>query len=159
MWLNQQTFDAIRILATLAEAHPALQRASDVAGATGITLMNVQKTVHALGDTGLIEAVRGRNGGVRLGRKPEAITLAAIVRVFEPKDCPAGFLPWSTADARVSDVLFRAHRGFFQPLEELTLAAILADVRQPDARQTSRRPGALSATAGPVSRPAASPGA
>jgi Rrf2 family protein len=129
MWLNQQTFDAIRILVALAEDHPALLRAADVAARTGVTLMNVQKTVHALGDTGLVTAVRGRNGGVKLGRAPDTITLAAIVRVFEPKDCPAGFLPWSMADACVSDVIFRAHRGFFQPLEELTLAAILSDAR------------------------------
>jgi Rrf2 family transcriptional regulator, nitric oxide-sensitive transcriptional repressor len=159
MWLNQQTFDAIQILVALAEAHPALTRASDVAAATGITLMNVQKTVHALGDTGLIAAVRGRNGGVRLDRGPETITLASIVRVFEPKDCPAGFLPWSMADARISDVIFRAHRGFFQPLEELTLAAILADVRRPDPRQPWRRGGDASAAAGTALRPAASPGA
>jgi Rrf2 family protein len=141
MWLNRQTFDAIQILANLAGAHPRLQRASDVALATGITPMNVQKTVHALGDTGMIEAVRGRNGGVRLGRAPETITLAAIVRVFEPKDCPVGFLPWSTADQRISEVLFRAHRGFFQPLEELTLAALLADVR-PSAVQDAGASGA-----------------
>jgi DNA-binding IscR family transcriptional regulator len=124
--------------------------------------MNVQKTVHALGDTGLIEAVRGRHGGVRLGRKPEAITLAAIVRVFEPKDCPAGFLPWSTADARISDVIFRAHRGFFQPLEELTLATILADVRQPSVGQPSvgqpgRRSDGASAAEGTAIRQPASP--
>jgi Rrf2 family transcriptional regulator, nitric oxide-sensitive transcriptional repressor len=151
MWLNQQTFDAIQILVALAEVHPELTRASDVAAATGITLMNVQKTVHALGDTGLINAVRGRNGGVKLGRAPETITLAAIVRVFEPKDCPVGFLPWSMADARISDVIFRAHRGFFQPLEELTLAAILADVRRP-----TRRGARASAAAGTALRPAAS---
>jgi Rrf2 family protein len=151
MWLNQQTLDAIQILATLAEAYPRLLRASDVSSATCITQMNVQKTVHALGNTGLIEAVRGRNGGVRLGRAPETITLAAIVRVFEPKDCPAGFLPWSTTDQRISDVLFRAHRGFFQPLEELTLTALLADVRQ----RASQGSGAFAA-AGTAHPPAVS---
>jgi Rrf2 family protein len=130
MWLNQQTFDAIRILLHLAERAPHLSRAADAAQGTGITLMNVQKTVHALGDTGLIEAVRGRHGGVRLGRAPDAITLAAIVRAFEPKDCPAGFLQLGAADPRVSDVLFRAHRGFFLPLEEMTLGDLLKDVRQ-----------------------------
>jgi Rrf2 family protein len=151
MWLNQQTFDAIQILATLAASHPQLMRASDVAAATHITQMNVQKTVHALGDTGLIEAVRGRKGGVRLGRAPETITLAAIVRVFEPKDCPVGFLPWSTADQRISEVLFRAHRGFFQPLEGFTLADLLAGITPPAGRVSGG-----SAAAGTALRPAAS---
>jgi Rrf2 family protein len=154
MWLNRQTFDAIQILATLAGAHPRLLRASDVAAATGVTLMNVQKTVHALGGTGLIEAVRGRNGGVRLGRPPEAITLAAIVRVFEPKDCPAGFLPWSTADRRISEALFRAHRGFFQPLEEFTLADLLADVRRGAAPATGASAAAGTAIPLAASAPA-----
>jgi Rrf2 family protein len=147
MWLNQQTLDAIRILLNVAGVHPGLLRASDVAAATGITPLNVQKTVHALGDTGLIEAVRGRNGGVRLACPPSAVSLAAIVRVFEPKDCPAGFLPWSAADARLSDVIFRAHRGFFHPLEQLTLADLLTDIgrtaRQsliPDALPEAERP-------------------
>lgn len=133
MWINQQTFDAIRILLHLASMYPALSRASDAAAATGVTVMNVQKTVHALGETGLIAAVRGRKGGMRLGRAPDAITLAAIVRAFEPKDCPVGFLPVSflpsgLADARISAALFKAHRGFFQPLEDVTLTDLMADV-------------------------------
>lgn len=154
MWLNQQTFDAIRILLHLAERAPELSRAADAAEATGITVMNVQKTVHALGDTGLIEAVRGRNGGVRLGRAPGAITLAAIVRAFEPKDCPVGFLQLSAADPRISDVLFRAHRGFFQPLEELTLDDLLRDLRRPLVR-----PGGGSEAAETARLRAALPGA
>jgi Rrf2 family nitric oxide-sensitive transcriptional repressor len=125
MWLNQQTLDAVRILMHLATRAPALCRAADVADATGITVMNVRKTVHALGDSGLVTAVRGRQGGVRLAHPPEAVPLAAIVRAFEPKDCPAGFLSPGGGDPRLSAVLFRAHRGFFQPLETTTLADLL----------------------------------
>ena len=152
MWLNQQTFDAIRILLHLAQTHPALSRASDASAATGVTVMNVQKTVHALGESGLIEAVRGRNGGMRLGRAPDAITLAAIVRVFEPKDCPVSFLPSGLADARISAALFKAHRGFFQPLEDVTLGALMSDL------SLSPLPGA-SAAAGTALRAAVSPSA
>jgi Rrf2 family protein len=147
MWLNQQTFDAIRILLHLAERAPHLSRAADAAQATGVTLMNVQKTVHALGDTGLIEAVRGRHGGVRLGRPAEAITLAAIVRTLEPKDCPADFLAMGATEPRVAEVLFRAHRGFFRPLEDLTLADLLKDVRPPPPQPAG--PPAAAGTAPP----------
>jgi Rrf2 family nitric oxide-sensitive transcriptional repressor len=151
MWLNRQSVDAIQILLALAEVRPALLRASDIASRTGITPLNVQKTVHALGGTGLLEALRGRSGGVRLMRDPGSITLASIVRAFEPNDCPAGFLPWTTVDARISKVLFQAHRGFFQPLEEMTLGALMGDVRL-----HGQRPVGGSAAAGTASPPAAS---
>jgi Rrf2 family protein len=131
MWLNQQTFDAIRLMAELASRWPQAAKAADLAAATGITPMNVQKTVHALGRTALIETERGRYGGVRLVRPADAITIGEIVRAFEPKDCPANFLVASERDAAISTLLFRAHRGFFHPLE----AATLADLEQPLRRQ------------------------
>lgn len=131
MWLNQQTLDAIRLMAELASRWPQAAKAADLAVATDITPMNVQKTVHALGRTALIETERGRYGGVRLVRPADSITIGEIVRAFEPKDCPANFLVASERDAAISNLIFRAHRGFFQPLEATTLA----DLEQPLRRQ------------------------
>ena len=122
MWLNQQTLDAIRLMAEIAARWPNAVKAADLAAATGITPMNVQKTAHALGRAGLIETGRGRYGGVRLVRAADAITIGEIVRAFEPKDCPVNFLVASERDTAISNLLFRAHRGFFAPLEETTLA-------------------------------------
>ncbi len=135
MWLNQQTLDAIRLMAELAARWPHAAKAADLATATQITPMNVQKTVHALGRAHLIETERGRHGGVRLVRPVDAITIGEIVRAFEPKDCPANFLVGSDRDAAISDLLFRAHRGFFQPLESATLA----DLEKPLRRQKIAR--------------------
>lgn len=136
MWLNQQTLDAIRLMVDLASRWPNATKAADLAAATGITPMNVQKTVHALGRSALIETERGRHGGVRLVRTADAITIGEIVRAFEPKDCPANFLMASKRDDPVSMLMFRAHRGFFQPLEATTLA----DLEQAPGRQ--KRAGA-----------------
>ncbi|OYU47307.1 MAG: hypothetical protein CFE31_17455 [Rhizobiales bacterium PAR1] len=124
MWLNQRTVDAIRIMAALAQRWPARWRTSDIPEETGISFMNVQKTVHALGLAQLLETHRGRSGGVQLARAPETITISEIVRVFEPKDCPVNFLMASTVDASISKLLFEAHRGFFHPLERITLAEL-----------------------------------
>ena len=126
MWLNQQTIDAIKIMAELSASWPELARTSDVAATTRITMMNVQKTVYALGQSGLLETVRGRRGGVRLGRPAELISIGEIVRVFEPKDCPANFLPNAAADAALARLMFKAHRGFFQPLETALLSEFSA---------------------------------
>ena len=112
-------------MVTLAERWPNLARAQDISEATGVTLTNIQKTSSDLGQAGLIEAVRGRAGGVRLIRNPEQISIGSIVRVFEPKDCPANFLTVHPRDIAISDVLFKAHRGFFQPLEQICLSELM----------------------------------
>jgi Rrf2 family nitric oxide-sensitive transcriptional repressor len=122
MWLNQQTVDAIRIMAALAARWPRMARAADLVELTGISFVNIQKTVHALGQAGLLDTLRGRHGGIRLSRAPEGISVGEIVRAFEPTDCPVNFLVASTIDAAVSRLLFQAHRGFFQPLEATALS-------------------------------------
>lgn len=125
MWLNQQTVDAIRIMAELAVMHPNRVRALDLPEPTSITFMNVQKTVHALGLAGLVETQRGRAGGIRLARPADTITLGEIVRAFEPTDCPVSFLETSAVEGAISRLLFQAHRGFFAPLEGTTLDRLL----------------------------------
>jgi Rrf2 family nitric oxide-sensitive transcriptional repressor len=128
MWLNQQTLDAIRIMTQLAATWPGLARTSEVATASGITIMNVQKTVYALSQADLVETVRGRLGGVRLSRRADQISIGEIVRAFEPKDCPANFLPSAAADHALAQLMFKAHRGFFQPLETAMLSEF--DIRE-----------------------------
>lgn len=125
MWLNQKTVDAIRIMAELALRWPDQVRALELPIKTDITFMNIQKTVHGLALAGLIETQRGRYGGMRLARSPDTISVSEIVRAFEPTDCPVHFLAQDRIERAISAVLFKAHRGFFQPLDELTLAELL----------------------------------
>jgi Rrf2 family nitric oxide-sensitive transcriptional repressor len=42
------------------------------------------KVVHQLGVAGYVETTRGKNGGLRLAVRPEAINLGAVVRRVEP---------------------------------------------------------------------------
>jgi Rrf2 family nitric oxide-sensitive transcriptional repressor len=124
MWLNQRTVDAIRLMAELSARWPHAVKAAELAAITGITFLNVQKTAHALSRAGLLEAERGRYGGLRLVRAADEMKVAEIVRAFEPADCPVNFLDADQTRDPVSTLMFRAHRGFFQPLEETTLADI-----------------------------------
>lgn len=124
MWLNQRTVDAIRLMAELSARWPNAVKAAELAAITGITFLNVQKTAHALSRAGLLEAERGRYGGLRLVRAADEMKVAEIVRAFEPADCPVNFLMADQSRDPVSNLIFRAHRGFFQPLEETTLADI-----------------------------------
>jgi Rrf2 family transcriptional regulator, nitric oxide-sensitive transcriptional repressor len=125
MWLNQQTLDAIKIMAEVAQHEPQLCNASTIAINTNITFMNVQKTVHALKVANLLETTRGRGGGIKCARDSTLISIGEIVRALEPIDCPVSFLTLKAAQDPVSKLLFQAHRGFFRPLEETTLNSIL----------------------------------
>jgi Rrf2 family protein len=125
VWLNQRTVDAIRLMVELGRIWPAQTRASELPALTGITLMNIQKTVHALAIAQLLETQRGRSGGVRLVRPPQAISIGEIVRAFEPTDCPVGFFAPSPVEGAIAGLLFKAHRGFFQPLENATLQDLM----------------------------------
>lgn len=124
MWLNQQTIDGIRIMAALHARGDTPSRAVDLSAMTGLSTVHVQKIVHAMVNAGLIVSQRGRLGGIRLARTAQSISIADIVRAFEPADCPAGFMQVSVLPQALSGALFRAHRGFFQPLEAISLADV-----------------------------------
>ena len=42
------------------------------------------KVAHQLGQAGYLETVRGRNGGLRLGKAPDQIVVGEVVRKMEP---------------------------------------------------------------------------
>ena len=54
-----------------------------IAKAYGISETHLMKVVHQLGVAGDIATVRGRNGGIRLAKAPEAINLGAVIRRTE----------------------------------------------------------------------------
>jgi Rrf2 family nitric oxide-sensitive transcriptional repressor len=122
MWLNQRTIDALRIAVALSKHWPNLVRAEVVATTTGITTMNVRKTVNELARAGLVETERGRYGGVRLARAGRHVTLSEVVRAFEPKDCPVAFIEARAGEEPVTRALFKAHREFLRSLDGTAVA-------------------------------------
>lgn len=55
----------------------------EVADAYGLSRHHAAKAVNFLTRTGYLEAKRGRNGGVRLGREPREILIGRLVRQTE----------------------------------------------------------------------------
>src|SRR3546814_4683137 len=47
----------------------------EIASRHGISRNHVMKVVHELGQLGYLQTIRGKNGGIRLGRLPEQINV------------------------------------------------------------------------------------
>jgi Rrf2 family nitric oxide-sensitive transcriptional repressor len=83
MRLTKSTSHAIRILIDCARAGDQLIKVAELSERLGITPQNVFKIVNLLARAGLIEAMRGRNGGVKLARPAERIRIGDVVRASE----------------------------------------------------------------------------
>src|SRR5262245_49542775 len=83
MRLTKSTSHAIRILIDCARAGDRLIKVAELSQRLEITQQNVFKIVNLLARAGLIEAVRGRNGGVRLARPADSIRIGDVVRATE----------------------------------------------------------------------------
>jgi Rrf2 family protein len=83
MRLTKSTSHAIRILIDCAQSGGRLVKVAELSGRLEITPQNVFKIVNMLTRAGLIEALRGRNGGVRLARPATHIRIGDVVRATE----------------------------------------------------------------------------
>ena len=83
MRLTKQTNYAVRMLMYCAANDGQLSRIPEIAKAYGVSELFLFKILQPLNKAGLVETVRGRNGGVKLGRPADKITLFDVVRVTE----------------------------------------------------------------------------
>ena len=83
MRLTKQTNYAVRMLMYCAANDGYLSRIPEIAKAYGVSELFLFKILQPLNKAGLVETVRGRNGGVRLGRPAKDISLFDVVRVTE----------------------------------------------------------------------------
>jgi Rrf2 family transcriptional regulator, nitric oxide-sensitive transcriptional repressor len=141
MRLTTHTDYALRVLIRLALYTDHLTTIADIAEGYGISENHLMKVVHQLGIAGFIDTVRGRNGGLRLGKPPAAITVGQVVRLMEPDmaivpcfsgpgQCvidPACLLKGALAGARTA---------FLTTLDRYTLA----DIAKPRSRLSALLP-------------------
>ncbi|MFN3635932.1 MAG: iron-responsive transcriptional regulator RirA, partial [Rhizobium rhizophilum] len=124
----KQTNYAVRMLMYCAANSDQLSRIPEIAKAYGVSELFLFKILQPLNKAGLVETVRGRNGGVRLGRPAEKITLFDVVKVTEDSfamaecfeddgdvDCPL------IDSCGLNSALRRALNAFFDVLSEYTI--------------------------------------
>ena len=127
MRLTRQTNYAIRILMYCAANQGRLSRIPEIAAAYTVSELFLFKILQPLVEHGLVETVRGRNGGVRLGRAATDINLLQVVRVTEENFAMAECFESDAAECPLVDscalneALRKALGAFFEVLAGYTI--------------------------------------
>ncbi len=83
MRLTAYTDYTLRTLMHLGINRDRLVTIQEVADVHGISKNHLMKVAHQLGISGIVETVRGRNGGLRLNKEPADINIGEMVRATE----------------------------------------------------------------------------
>jgi len=114
----------------------------DIADLHGISKNHLMKVVHQLGLSGMVETVRGRNGGIRLNKEPVEIRIGEVVRNTETDfnmaecfDREKNSCVYSPSCA-LKSVLSSATAAYLEVLDAVTLE----DLLKKDAKHGKRNP-------------------
>lgn len=102
---------------------------SEVTEVYGVSRNHMVKIINQLSREGFVTAVRGKNGGIRLGKPAESIRLGDVVRALEPLslvNCSSEFCHITPA-CRLKQVLQAAVQNFLEELDNHTLADMVED--------------------------------
>lgn len=128
MRLKSYTDYALRVLMHLAAKPDRLASISEMARTYRISHNHLTKVVHDLRKEGFLDSVRGRSGGVRLGRPAEQISVGDVVRhtegTFDLVDCESCVIARACS---LTAALHEARRAFMKVLDGYSLADLVAD--------------------------------
>jgi Rrf2 family nitric oxide-sensitive transcriptional repressor len=132
MRLTSYTDYALRTLMYLALNRDRLATIGDIAQVHNIAKNHLTKVVHQLGMLGYVETVRGRSGGLRLGREPRDIRVGDVVRHTETDFYMAACFDKNSsgclysAGCEMRSVLGQATQAFLDVLDGVTLEQMVA---------------------------------
>jgi len=134
---------ALMYIALHPERRPTI---AELASSYGISRSHIMKVVHQLGVAGYIVTVRGQNGGMRLARPPQEISLGEVVRRTEPDmalvPCfdPINAACVITPACKLRRALQQARSAFLAVLDDYSLADLVEN-RDALGELFSRGPG------------------
>lgn len=134
MRLTRQSNYAIRTLVYCAVNDPQLSRVAEIARAYGISELFLFKLIKPLVENGLLQTVRGRHGGIKLGKAADQITLLDTIRLTEENfalaecfeegaECPL------IGECDLNGALREALSAFFDVLASYTIADLASKKR------------------------------
>jgi Rrf2 family nitric oxide-sensitive transcriptional repressor len=95
----------------------------------GVSRNHMVKIVNQLSHAGLVSAVRGKNGGIKLGKPASQILLGEVIRSMEPLalvNC-SGEACHITSACRLKQVLHTAVENFITELNQYSLADMVKE--------------------------------
>jgi len=133
MQLTFYTDYSLRVLIYLG-MHPGEQiTIKELSAAYGISYNHLVKVVHHLGQKGYVHTIRGKSGGMRLGKPADEIVIGEVVRQTEPHmdllECfeeQTNTCPIAAACA-LKHVFYQARKAFVDVLDSYTLADVLGN--------------------------------
>lgn len=130
MRLTLYTDYSLRLLMLVGLEAEHLVTIEEVADRFDISKNHLMKVAYQLGQAGYIETVRGRNGGLRLGKVPSEIVVGEVVRKMEPDfavvECqnPTGYCKIAPC-CMLRSAMREAVQAFLEKLDEYTLEDLL----------------------------------
>lgn len=131
MRLTRYTDFCFRVLIHVGLKGETLSTTREISERYGISSNHLMKVVYDLNVRGFLETVRGKNGGIRLGRPAERINLGDLIRATED-DMALAECQGDDGECRIAtacalhNVLNEALRAFLAVLDKYTLADLLA---------------------------------
>jgi len=130
MQLTRYSDYSLRVLMYLGLQPGRLVTISELADVYDISRNHLVKVVHNLSKAGYIRTVRGKGGGMRLGRETTEINVGELLRRTERDlqiiDCEALNCRLQPA-CRLKQALDRARAAFVDVLDGYTLADLIVD--------------------------------
>lgn len=102
---------------------------TEVTAAYGVSRHHMVKIINQLSRTGYVATVRGKKGGIRLGKPASEIVIGQVVRNLEPLQlihCHSDFCHITSA-CRLKKALQEAVQSFLAVLDNYTLADLVAE--------------------------------
>jgi Rrf2 family nitric oxide-sensitive transcriptional repressor len=132
MRLTTFTDYTLRVLIYLGLRRDRLVTIADIAQAYGISENHLMKVVHGLAQRGDIETVRGKGGGMRLARLPQAINIGTTIRATEGDSGLLGCIDGNSdcciqGTCALVGILREAQNALYAVLDRYTLADVLQE--------------------------------
>jgi Rrf2 family protein len=127
---------AVRAMLELTTTEEGLLKGERIARSQGIPLKFLENILVDLRHADLVHAQRGAEGGYRLAREPEEITLGEVIRAVEGplasvRGEPPERMAYEGSSENLRKVWVAVRASLRSVLDDLTLADVVAD-RMPD---------------------------